>query len=141
MVSISYRAGRYNFGVHGIQNGSRDFVLTSYLSVLRHYFKIYNLNASCLDHRKIFLLIKAISINSVYKPRVKANITIDILHKLFKGYNKFNDGIVYKAVFLLANFGLLRLSTVAPPSSSSFGVSRHLLWGMQLLASRELTLL
>ena len=68
------------------QNGSRAPSLTSYISVLRHYFKC---NTTALDHRKVYLFIKSVLINSVYIPKFKANISISLLLKIVSKCNTF----------------------------------------------------
>ena len=107
------------------QNGSSAPSLLNHVSALRHFFKLYDLSDLCLSHRKVHLLIKSVSINSPYSPRYKTNFTIPILLDLAKECDKFSPGHVYKAIFLVAYFAFLRLSNMAPPSSSSFDPSRH----------------
>ena len=117
------------------QNGSRSHSLASYVSVLRHYFKLYDIQTSVLDHRKVHLFIKSVSINAPYIPRHKANITIPILTKIVKACDLLKFGFLYKAIFLMAYFGFLRLSNMAPSSSSAFDPSRHFLVGDVIFGS------
>ena len=92
------------------QNGSRAQSLASYVSVLKHYFRLCDVDTSGLSHRKIQLFIKSVSINSVYMPKYKANITISLFLKIVQNCDALTHGQVYKAVFLLAYFAFLRLS-------------------------------
>ena len=62
-------------------------------------------------------------------PRHKANIAIPLLIKMVKACDLLKFGFVYKAIFLVAYFGFLRLSNMAPSSSSTFNSSRHFLVG------------
>ena len=110
-----------------VQNGSKAHTLTSYVSVLNHYFKLFDIQTWGISHRKVHLFIKSVSMNSVYSPRFKAVITIPILHKIVQACDTIAYGQVYKASFLLAFFAFLRLSNIAPVSSSSFDPSRHFL--------------
>ena len=64
------------------QQGSRAHTLMAYVSVMKHFFQLYDLDISVLDHRKIKLLIKSFSMNSVYTPKFKANFTPSLLKKL-----------------------------------------------------------
>ena len=64
------------------QNGSRAYILCNYMSVLRHHFSLYDIDIHPLNHRKINLFVKSVSINSSYLPRYKATITVPILIKL-----------------------------------------------------------
>ena len=104
------------------QNGSRAQSLASYVSVLRHYFRLCDIDALGLSHRKI-QFIKSVSINSVYMPKFKANITFSLLLKC----DALKYGKVYKAGFLLAYFAFLRLSNVVPTSAKAFDVTLNLL--------------
>ena len=110
-----------------VQNGTRTHSLTSYVSVLRHYFNLYDIDTLPLNHRKVHLFIKSVSINSSYFPRYKATITVPILTKLILACDNIRYDILYKPVFLLAYFAFLRLSNMAPPSSKSFDPTRHFL--------------
>ena len=109
------------------QNGSRSHTLANYVSVLKHFFRLYDLDITGLMHRKIHLFVKSVSMNSKYFPRYKATFTIETLSKLVHACDKIMYGKVYKAVFLLSNFGFLRLSNIAPASSKSFDETRHFL--------------
>ena len=109
------------------QNGSRSHTLTSYVSVLKHFFRVFDLDIRCIVHRKIHLFVKSVSMNSKYFPRFKANFTNETLVRLANACDKVKYGIVYKAAFLLAYFAFLRLSNIAPPTVNAFDVTRHLL--------------
>ena len=112
-----------------VQNGSKSHTLTSYVSVLNHYFKLFDIQTWGICHRKVHLFIKSVSMNSVYSPTFKALITIPILQKIVQVCDTIAYGQVYKASFLLAFFAFLRLSNIAPVSSTSFDPSRHFLRG------------
>ena len=99
------------------------------MSVLNHYFKLFDIQTWGISHRKVHLFIKSVSMNSVYSPTFKALITIPILQKIVQACDTIAYGQVYKAAFLLAFFAFLRLSNIAPVSSSSFDPSRHFLRG------------
>ena len=111
------------------QNGSRAQSLASYVSVLKHYFRLCDIDILGLSHRKIQLLIRSVSINSVYMPKFKANITIALLLKIVQKCDalKYGQVPVYKVVFLLAYFAFLRLSNVVPSLAKAFDVTRNLL--------------
>ena len=86
-------------------------------------------------NRKIKLLIKAVSINSVYVPKIKSNITIPLLHRIVLACDKLRYGKIYKAVFLMAFYAFLRLSNMAPVSTQSFDKTRHFLRGDVIFGS------
>ena len=65
-----------------MQQGSHAHTLMAYVSVLKHFFQLYDLDVSVLTHRKIKLLIKAVSMNSVIMPKYRANLAINLLVKI-----------------------------------------------------------
>ena len=109
------------------QSGSRSHTLASYVSVLKHFFRLYDLDITGICHRKVHLLVKSVSMNAKYFPKFKANFTIETLTRLVHACDQLTYGKVYKAAYLLAFFAFLRLSNVAPSSPSSFDVTRHLI--------------
>ena len=109
------------------QNGSRSHTLASYVSVMKHFFKLYDLDTSCTMHRKMHLFVKSVSMNSKYFPRFKANFTIETLTRLAQACDQIRYGTVYKVAFLLAYFAFLRLSNIAPVTANAFDVTRHLI--------------
>ena len=62
------------------------------------------------------MLLRSISINATYTPRLKCVFTIDILIRLVRLSSFMRFGNIFKAIFLTAFFGYLRLSSLAPPS-------------------------
>ena len=107
------------------QNGSRSHTLSSYVSVFKHFFRLYDLDITGLCHRKVHLFVKSVSHNAKYFPRFKANFTIETLTRLVHACDQLTHGKVYKAAYLLAFFAFLRLSNVAPASAAAFDVTRH----------------
>ena len=103
--------------------------MSSYVSVLNHYFKLFDIDTSGVVHRKVHLFIKSVSVNSVYAPKFKAVFTIPILHQLALACDSITFGQVYKAAFLLAFVAFLRLSNIAPLTSKAFDPTRHFLRG------------
>ena len=108
-----------------VRNGSRSQALNSYVSVLRHYFRLLDVPYSALSHGKIHLFIKSIAMNSAYLPKFKAKFTVPILLQLVKACDSFLSGFIYKSIFLLAYFAFLCLSNLAPSSSSKFDPTRN----------------
>ena len=111
------------------QHGSHAHTLTAYVSVLKHFFQLYYLDVSVLMHRKIKLLIKAVSMNSVYIPRYNAKFTVHLLEKIAAACDSLLYGKVYKCIFLLAYFAFFRLSNLAPTTVHAFNSTRHILRG------------
>ena len=112
-----------------VQHGSKAHTLTSYVSVLSHYFKLFDIDPSSLTHRKVYLFTKSVSINSPYCPKFRGTISIPLLHQLVSACDSIPYGKIYKSAFLLAFFAFLRLSNLAPVSPKSFDPTRHFLRG------------
>ena len=85
-----------------VQNGSKAHTLSSYVSVLSHHFKLFDVDTVAISHIKVHLFIKSVSTHSVYTPKFKAIITIPTLFELVKACDTIAFGQVYKAIFLLA---------------------------------------
>ena len=96
------------------QNGSKAHTLSSYVSAIAHYFKMYDIPTSALSHRKV--LIKVVSINSDCTLSFKTVFTVSTLTKLVHACDSHTYRPVYKATFLLAYLAFLRLSNIAPSS-------------------------
>ena len=56
------------------------------------------------SHRKVQLLLRSVQMNARMQNRVKGVFTISLLKKLVKIIIKFENGQVYKTVFLVAFF-------------------------------------
>ena len=108
-----------------VRNGSRAQALNSYVSVLRHYFRLLDVPYAPLSHRKVHLFIKSVAMNAPYTPKFKANFSVPILLNLVKACDSFPSGFIYKSIFLLAYFAFLRLSNLAPSSSRKFDPTRN----------------
>ena len=108
-----------------VRNSSRAQALNSYVSVLRHYFRLLDVLYASLSHRKVHLFIKSVAMNSAYVPKFKANFSVPILLKLIRVCDNFPSGFIYKVIFLLAYFAFLHLSNLAPSSSSKFDFTRN----------------
>ena len=116
------------------QQGLRAQSLTNYLSVLKHYFALYNLNTAATEHRSIKLAVRAVAYNAPLSFHIKGTLTINNLNKLVKEARKLQDASMIKALILLGFFGFYRLSTLVPPSVQSFSASRFpthgdVVWG------------
>ena len=96
-------------------------------SVLSHYFKLFDIETKSLNHRKVQLFIKFVSINSPYAPKIRGTFTIPLLYQLASACNSIRYGKVYKASFLLAYFAFQRLSNIVPVSANSFDPTHHFL--------------
>ena len=117
-----------------IQQGLRSCTIRNHISVIRHYFAVFNWPTVALCGRKVALLIKSVEVNARMSIRVKGIITVKILEKLITQTLKYENGYVFAALFLTAFFGFFRLSTLLPNKVSEFDKTRFpiqndVIWG------------
>ena len=116
------------------QQGLRAQSLRNYLCVLKHYFTLYNLNAAATGHRSIQLAIRSVAYNAPLSFRVKGIITVNKHVQIIQATGQMENANTLKAIILLGFFGFFRLSTLVPPSTSSFSKARFpthgdVIWG------------
>ena len=109
--------------------GNRSASLQNYLSVLRHYAKVYEFESSFLYNKKLDLFIKSVAMNAPYRPKLKPVFTIADLRNISIKCDEIPNGLVYRAIFLLAYFAFFRLSNLVPQSQFAFDITRHLTVG------------
>ena len=116
------------------QQGLRAQSLRNYLSVLKHYFAVYNMNLAATGHRSIQLAIKSVAYNAPLSFKVKGVITVNKLVQIIQAIGQMDNATTLKAIILLGFFGFFRLSTLVPPSASAFSKARFpthgdVIWG------------
>ena len=82
-----------------VQSGSKALTLSSYISVLKHFFNLYNINVTALSHRKVHLFIKSVSMNAVYTLKYKSTMSIHVLTQLVKLCDDLMFGRAYQKKF------------------------------------------
>ena len=111
-------------------------MLSNYISAIKAMFVMFHLDYKVLEDPKIKYFLKSVRIN---RPLTvpKCNIMdLKTLHKLVTLCNRTQMGLVFKAVFLTAFYGFLRLSNLAPHSRSMFDPSRHITAGDLIFSKR-----
>ena len=105
-------------------NGLQPKVIANYVSSMATW---YNLEHTALSHHSIFLLLRSFRINNPSPPTFKGIFDISTLKKIIH-YCKFtSDPDLFKAIFLTAFFGFLRISNIAPHSKALFNPTMHFL--------------
>ena len=117
-----------------IQQGFKSCSIRNNLSVLKHYFAMFDWPIRALTGRKVTLLIKSVQINAKMSIKIKGIITIPLLKKIIGKPLKYENGFVFAALFTTAIFGFFRLSTLLPSKASEFGKKRFpiqndIVWG------------
>ena len=116
-----------------VQQGLRAQSLPNYLSVLKHYVAIFNMNTTVTDHRSIRLAIRVVSYNAPFSFTIKGTMTINKLSQLVEA-SLLPDASMLRALILMGFFRFYRLSTLVPPSVSAFSITRFpthgdVVWG------------
>ena len=111
------------------RNGVSFHMLANHVSAAKAQFAIRG-----LDTVKYFL--KSIRINRPMKIVKKNVMDVDTLNKLIHLCDSIYMGKIFEAVFLLAFFGFLRLSNIAPHSVAAFDPTRHITAGDLIFTSK-----
>ena len=117
-----------------IQQGLQSCSIRNHISVLKHYFAMFNWPITALTGRKVTLLVKSEQINAKMSIKIKGIITIPLLKKIVEKTLKYENGFVFDALFVTAFFGFFRLLTLLPTKSSEFDKTRFpiqndIVWG------------
>ena len=109
------------------QNQLSPKVIKNYLSSITSMAKFYRLPDSALADTSISRYIRSISINSRFRPTLRGVFDIQTLYLISISCDMLTDPLLFRAVFLTAFFGFLRMSNIAPHSSKKFDPKRHFL--------------
>ena len=101
-------------------------VIRNYLSCLRSMAKLYRIPSESLYHHSVNLYMCSITINSTFRPIPRGSFDIPTLLQISQACDSLSDPLLLRAAFLLAFFGFLRMSNIAPHSIAAFDYSRHL---------------
>ena len=101
-------------------------VIKNYLSSLRSMAKFYKLPAEDLYNHTVTLYLRSLTINSKFKPIPRGTFDIPTLCKISEACELLSDPPLFRAAFLLAFFGFLRMSNIAPHSTRQYDYFRHL---------------
>ena len=111
------------------QQGLRAQSLRNYLCVLNQYFVLYNMNLAATGHRSIQLGIRSVAYNAQLSFKIKGIISVNKLVQIIQATGQRENASTLKAIILLVFFGFFRLSTLVPPSVSSFSKARFPTYG------------
>ena len=112
-----------------ITQGVSAHMLANHISACKAKFTMYGLRFQLWEHPNVRYLLKSVKINRSIVVVKKHIIDLAMLNDIISQCDTLYLGVVFKAVFLLAFFGFLRLSNIAPHSLTSFDSSRHLCAG------------
>ena len=110
-------------------------MLSNYISAIKAMFVVFHLDYRVLEDPKI-KYFKSVRINRPLSVPKRNIMDLKTLHRLIRLCNSTQMGLVFKAVFLTAFYGFLRLSNLAPHSKSMFDPSRHITAGDLIFSKR-----
>ena len=109
------------------QNSILPKVISRYISSIHSKAQFYGWDTSATSHPAVCRYICSISINSRFNPTPRGIFDIPTLYKLSISCDILPDPILFRAIFLTAFYGFLRMSNIAPHSSSKFNPDFHFL--------------
>ena len=109
------------------QNHISHEVISAYLSSVRSMATLYNLPLQTFSHPAITRLLRSISLTSHFAPTPRGVFDIPTLYNISMSCDTRDDPHLYRAIFLVAFYGFLRMSNIAPHSSKNFSQHHHFL--------------
>ena len=104
-------------------------MIANHVSALKAQFIMYGLPFHILQHPKIRYFQKSLKINRPPSSVTRNIISLPILSTLVHQCSTIPFGRVFKSIFLIAFFGFLRVSNLAPHAIPAFDPTRHLTLG------------
>ena len=81
------------------QNNLRGPSLCNHVSVLRHYFSLFDWPCNALSHRKVNLLLNSVDMNAKIYFRVKGIFDLKLLKKLIQAVMHYLNAEAYDDYF------------------------------------------
>ena len=100
-----------------------------YMSAIKAIALQVNIDINVLYHKKVSLMLRSCSRTLPFAPNTKQILSPMALQSLIQAVSNQPMGILYKALFLVAFHGFLRISNLLPRSSRSFLPLKHLTRG------------
>ena len=109
------------------QNSISPKVISTYNSSILTKAHLYGWDTSAASHPAVTRYIRSISINCKFNPTPRGIFDIPTLYNLSLSCDILSDPLLFRAIFLTAFYGFLRMSNIAPHSSAKFNPEFHLL--------------
>ena len=102
-------------------------VINNYVSALKFYFVRYAWDIQVFDAPLVRRMLRGLQYSIRSVPTSKGLFMLQQLREISQLCESFESTLTYRAAYLLAFYGLFRISNLAPKSSVSFDASIHLL--------------
>ena len=109
------------------QNLVSPKVISTYMSSIHSKAQWYGWPTPSASHPTVQRYIRSISINSRFNPSPRGIFGIHTLYNLSISCDILSDPVLFRAIFLTAFYGFLRMSNIAPHSSSKFNPDVYLI--------------
>ena len=110
-------------------NGLKPTSIMNYVTAVKAQYKWFNIEVHIFDHPKFKLFMKAVNTSIRSLPLYKGVFDIETLQNIIHASDSLPFSSVFKSIYLLAFFGFLRISNMAPSSKTSFDISKQLCRG------------
>ena len=124
-----------------VHNGIKHNSVLNYLSSIKAKFRLFNFSLAPLEHEWVALCLRSISLNVPVAKKLKGVLSLEQLEQIVDVCDTVQNGVIYKAVFLLAFFAFLRLSNLVPCSAIKFDAQKHLARGDVIVSDASATLI
>ena len=102
-------------------------VINNYLSALKFYFARYRWDWQILEDHVVERMMRGIQYSGHVVPTQKGFFSLHQISKISQLWQSFESLLTYRCAYLLAFYGLFRISILGPKSPSMFDSSLHLL--------------
>ena len=100
-------------------------VVMNYVSALKYIFARYSWSVAVFDDPIVKRMLKGINYTVRPQPSPKGLFTLIQILEISHLCEIFESSLTYRSAFLLAFFGLLRISNIAPPYPKAFDKDKH----------------
>ena len=109
------------------KNSLSPRVISNYIASIQTRARFYSWDTSAVSHPAVIRYIRSININSNFTPTPRGIFDVHTLYRISLSCDSLSDPILFRAIFLTAFFGFLRMSNIAPHSSQKFDHNHHFL--------------
>ena len=101
--------------------------IMNYVSVLKFHFCHYQIPTAVFEDYFVKRLLRGIQYSVPLVVRPKGLFSLSQMCEIVRICDIFENSLTYRAAFLLAFYGLLHISNIAPPTSKLFDPMKHIL--------------
>ena len=109
------------------QNLISHKVISSGVSSIKSIAVLYSLPSKIFFHPAVNRLLRSISLTSHFAPTPRGIFDIPTLYNISISCDSTDDPHLYRAIFLVAFYGILSLSNIAPHCHKKFSEQHHFL--------------